>query len=280
MNMQGTDYFAPFYEEFKISGFREEKANDWGYADELLFDRSLDYLDAHGDQNHFSLYVTITAHNDIDIPGKERYIIAARSINKELTQKKQKRNNAHIDYIASFVYADDALRRFFNRYRERPDFNNTIFVITGDHYISNFGIPGRLSLYHVPLLVYSPMLKTSQRFKSLVSVLDITPSVWSMLRNNYDLIKPQYVSWLGDGLDTARNFRNSRKILLMQDNRDSREFIYNNYFYSYDSIYKIDENLRLLPAPQSVYAEVSKKYNLFSMVESYVYNKGRLMPGY
>jgi uncharacterized sulfatase len=280
MNMQGTDFYAPYYDEYKTSGFREEKANDWGYADELLFNRSVDYLDTQGDKDHFSLYVTLTAHNDINIPGKEKYINAAKSINNELIQKKQKRNNTQIDYIASFVYADDALRRFFNRYRERPDFNNTIFVITGDHYISNFGIPGRLSLYHVPLLVYSPMLKTSQRFKSMVSVLDITPSVWSMLRNNYDLIKPQHVSWLGDGLDTARNFRNSKKILLMQDNRDSREFIYNNYFYSYDSIYKIDENLRLLPAPQSVYAEVSKKYNLFNMVERYVYNKGRLMPGY
>lgn len=279
MDMQGTDYFAPFYDEYKASGFMEEKANDWGYADELLFDRSLDYLDNQGDQDHFSLYVTLTAHNDIDIPGKEKYIGAARSINKELDQKKQKRNNAHIGFIASFVYADDALRQFFSRYRERPDFNSTIFVITGDHYISNFGIPGRLSLYHVPLLIYSPMLKTSRHFKSLVSVLDVTPSLWSMLVNNYDLAEPRYVSWLGDGLDTAVYFRSSKKILLMQDNRDISEFIYKNYFYSYDSIYKIDENMHLLPAPRGVYDEIRGKYNLFSRIESYVYNKGRLMPG-
>jgi len=280
MNMQGTDYFAPFYDEFKASGFREEKANDWGYADELLYDRSLDFLEAQAEQDYFSLYVTLTAHNDLDFPGKEKYINAARSINKELDQKKQKRNNSQIGFIASFVYADDALRRFFTSYRERLDFNNTIFVITGDHYISNFGIPDRLSLYHVPLLIYSPLLKTSHRFKSLVSVLDITPSVWSMLSSNYNLKKPRYVSWLGDGLDTARNFRSSKKILLMQDNRDTREFIYNNYFFSYDSIYKINENLNLMTAPQSVYSEISEKYNLFSRVESYVYNQGKIMPGY
>ena len=279
MEKQGTDYFAPFYDEYKASGFREEKANDWGYADELLFGRSLDYLDTHGGNNHFSLYVTITAHNDISIPGKDKYLNEARSINSKLPPEKQKRNNAHIGYIASFVYADDALRMFFERYRERPDFNSTIFVITGDHYISNFGIPGRLSLYHVPLLIYSPMLKTSRHFRSLVSVLDVTPSLWSMLVNNYDLAEPRYVSWLGDGLDTAVYFRSSKKILLMQDNRDSREFIYKNYFYSYDSIYKINENMRLLPAPQGVYDEIRGKYNLFSRVESYVYNKGRLMPG-
>jgi len=279
LDKQGTDYFAPFYNEYEASGFREEKANDWGYSDELLFERSLDYLDAHGGQNHFSLYVTITSHNEISIPGKGKYINAAKSINSKLPLEKQKRNNAHIGYLASFVYADDALRMFFARYRGRSDFNNTIFVITGDHYISNFGIPNRLSLYHVPLVIYSPMLKTSRHFKSLVSVLDITPSVWSMLGNKYDLIKPQYVSWMGDGLDTVRNFRSSKKILLMQDNRDSREFIYNNYFYSFDSIYRINENMRLLPAPQDVYDEIRGKYNLFSRVESYAYNKGRLMPG-
>jgi len=128
-------------------------------------------------------------------------------------------------------------------------------------------------------MIYSPMLKTSRQFKSLVSVLDVTPSLWSMLVNNYDLAEPRYVSWLGDGLDTAVYFRSSKKILLMQDNRDSREFIYKNYFYSYDSIYKINENMRLLPAPRGVYEEIRGKFNLFNMVESYVYNKGRLMPG-
>jgi len=278
MDKQGTDYFAPYYDDFEASGFKEEDANEWGYADGLLFEKSLDYLDAQHDQNYFSLYVTLTTHNELDIPGKEKYIYSAESINKKLPQKRQKRNNTHIDFIASFIYADNALRQFFNRYKERSDFNNTIFVITGDHYISNFGIPSRLSLYHVPLLIYSPLLKKSGQFKSMVSLLDVTPSLWSMLGNNYNLTKPQFVNWISDGLDTTRYFSCRKKVLLMQDNRDIKEFIYDNYFYSYDSIYKITDNLRLEPAPHTAYALVSDKYNLFSAIESYVYNKNRLMP--
>jgi uncharacterized sulfatase len=278
MNMQGTDYFAPYYDDYEASGFKEEDANEWGYADGLLFEKSLDYLDAQHDQNFFSLYITLTTHNELDIPGKEKHIYSAESINKKLPQKRQKRNNTHIDFIASFIYADNALRQFFNRYKERSDFNNTIFVITGDHYISNFGIPSRLSLYHVPLLIYSPLLKKSGQFKSLVSVLDVSPSLWSMLGNNYNLTKPQFVNWISDGLDTTRYFSCRKKVLLMQDNRDIKEFIYDNYFYSYDSIYKITDNLRLEPAPHTAYALVSDKYNLFSAIESYVYNKNRLMP--
>ena len=253
MNMQGNDYFAPYYDECKASHYKEKNANEWGYADEILFDKSLNYLDKQHDKNYFSLYVTISTHNDLEIPGKEKYISAAKSINKKLPPEQQENNKSHIEYLASFVYVDDALRQFFNHYKDRPDYKNTIFVITGDHYIINFGIPDRLSLYNVPLLIYSPSLKTSQRFKSLVSVLDVTPSIWSLLCNNYNIAKPQFVAWVSDGLDTTQSFSCRKKVLLMQENRDNNEFVYNNYFYSYGSIYEITDNLRLTPAPQSIH---------------------------
>lgn len=278
MNMQGTDYFAPYYDEYKASAFKEKNANEWGYSDELLFDKSLNYLVAQHDSNFFNLYVTLTTHNNLEIPGKEKYINDAKSINKKMPQKLQKQNDTHIELLASFIYTDDALRHFFNGYERLPVFKNTIFVITGDHYISNFGIPNRLSLYHVPLFIYSPLLKTTQHFKSMVSVLDVTPSLWSMLCNNYNLTKPQYVDWISDGLDTTKSFSCRKKVLLMQDNRDNNEFVYNNYFYSYDSIYMITDNLRLTPAPENVYSLISDKYNLFKTVDSYVYNKRKLMP--
>jgi len=170
------------------------------------------------------------------------------------------------------------LQQFFNGYKDRPDFQNTIFLITGDHYILNFGIPNRLSLYHVPLLIYSPLLKTSQRFKSMVSVLDVTPSLWSLLCNNYNFTNPQFVAWVSDGLDTTKSFCCRKKVLLMQEDRDNNEFVYDNYFYSYGSIYEITDNLRLTPAPQSVHTLISDKYYLFSTVNSYVYNKQKLLP--
>ncbi len=262
----------------KLPLFKEKNANEWGYADEILFDKSLNYLGEQYDKNYFNLYVTISTHNNLEIPGKEKYISAAKSINEKLPQEQNERNNSHIEYLASFVYVDDALRQFFNHYKERPDYKNTIFVITGDHYIINFGIPDRLSLYHVPLLIYSPLLKTSQRFKSLVSVLDVTPSIWSFLCNNYNFAKPQFVAWVSDGLDTTKSFLCCKKVLLMQENRDNNEFIYDDYFYSYGSVYEITDKLRLTPAPQSVNTMVSDKFYLFSTVNSYVYNKQKLMP--
>jgi hypothetical protein len=112
----------------------------------------------------------------------------------------------------------------------------------------------------------------------MVSVLDVTPSLWSLLWNNYNYAKPQFVAWVSDGLDTTKSFSSRKKVLLMQEDRDNNEFVYDNYFYSYGSIYEITDNLRLTPAPQSVYPLISDKYYLFSTVNSYVYNKQKLMP--
>lgn len=278
MERQGTDHLAPMYEEYKASGYREKFANDWGYADGLMFRKSLGWLSSEGTSPRLDIYVTLSAHNDLDIPGKDKYIDSAQAINDRLDTERRIKNNNVIGHLASFVYADDALRQFFKTYSTLPGFDNTIFIITGDHYIPNFGIASRLSLYHVPLVIWSPLLREAAKFESLVSVTDVTPSLWSMLSSVYNLNKPDYVSWITGGLDTAVNFRSGKKILLMQDNRDSREFIYNDYFFTYDSVYTINDKLRLDPAPAGIRDQVTAKYRLFSSAGSYVYNRNRLIP--
>lgn len=278
MERQGIDRLAPMYEEYKSSGYKEKFANEWGYADGLMFQKSLEWLASQGSSPRLDIYVTLSAHNELDIPGKEKYVETARKLNNSPDPEQRKKNNLLIGHLASFVYGDDALRRFFKGYSSLPGYSNTIFVITGDHYIPNFGISSRLSLYHVPLIIWSPLLKEARKFESLVSVTDVAPSLWAMLSSGYDMKEPDYVSWITEGLDTAANFRSTKKILLMQDNRDSREFIYNDYFFSYDSVYSIRDKLRLEPAPEGAREHVAARYRLFSSVGNYVYNNDRLIP--
>lgn len=279
MERQGIGYMAPMYEEYKASGYNEKFANEWGYADGLMFQKSLEWLALKGTSPRLDIYVTLSAHNDLDIPGKEKYIEAARAISNSLEPESRRNNNLLTGHLASFVYADDALRHFFARYRTLPGYDNTIFIITGDHYIPNFGTASRLSLYHVPLIIWSPLLREARNFESLVSVTDVTPSLWAMLSSEFDMQGPGYVSWITGGLDTAADFRSTKKMLLMQDNRDSREFIYNNYFLTYDSVYTINDKLRLEPAPEGASEIVASRYRLFSSAGRYVYNMNRLMPG-
>lgn len=84
-------------------------------------------------------------------------------------------------------YADYSLKKFFETARTQDWYNNTIFVITGDHtqksdhkeYNSN-----TISWYRVPLLIYAPGLAQSAPKTDpmrIVQHIDIQPSVFDLL---------------------------------------------------------------------------------------------------
>ncbi|RYZ58141.1 MAG: hypothetical protein EOO14_10075, partial [Chitinophagaceae bacterium] len=75
------------------------------------------------------------------------------------------------------AYSDESIRSFLLAYRQRPDFDNTIFIITGDHRLIPVPEDNMLSRFHVPLLIYSPLLKRQASFPALSSHLDIAPSL-------------------------------------------------------------------------------------------------------
>jgi membrane-anchored protein YejM (alkaline phosphatase superfamily) len=73
----------------------------------------------------------------------------------------------------------------------KDQYKNT-FYYTGDHNWFNKS-KDKLARFHVPLFIFGPMLKKAERFKSISSHWDITPSLVSFLMNNYtfDKIKRQ-----------------------------------------------------------------------------------------
>lgn len=77
--------------------------------------------------------------------------------------------------------------------QKSPQFNNTIFIFTGDHGVEGNATamyPGawteqRLSDEHVPLLFYAPSLLTPQKRTEAVSQIDILPTVAGMMQQPY-----------------------------------------------------------------------------------------------
>src|SRR5574344_244873 len=102
--------------------------------------------------------------------------------------------------LVSVLNLDDAMKKFFEKYSKRPDFENTIFIITGDHSMPEITLQEKIDRYHVPLMIYSPLLKESKRFRSIVSHFDVAPSILAFYRENYQLKTPSTVAWVGDGL--------------------------------------------------------------------------------
>jgi uncharacterized sulfatase len=140
---------------------------------------------------------------------------------------------------------DDELRQFFDTYKTRPDYDNTIFVITGDHHGMLFQNKNDIDKYYVPLIIYSPMLEKSGEFGGLVTHNDIMPSLCSLLKQNYGLKVPSYSHALGCELDTSIVFHADNRLFPMRNSRVMDEYIYGEYYLSKDNLYKIQDLMEL-----------------------------------
>ncbi|MGE0483523.1 MAG: LTA synthase family protein [Gammaproteobacteria bacterium] len=83
-------------------------------------------------------------------------------------------------------YTDWALDNFLARARAQPWFDDTVFVILGDHCANAAGkVDLPASRYHVPLLIYSPRHVTGGRVETLASQVDVAPTLLGLLRLDY-----------------------------------------------------------------------------------------------
>jgi uncharacterized sulfatase len=145
------------------------------------------------------------------------------------------------------MYADNAVRNFINSYSARADFSNTIFLITGDHRMPEIPMSTKIDRYHVPLIIYSPLLKRSQIFGSISSHLDITPSLLSFFKHQYNFKVPTIATWMGGGLDTAHAFRNIHSYPLMQTKNDVTDYLMGDHMLNNEDLFKISDNMNLDP---------------------------------
>src|SRR5690554_7745588 len=86
----------------------------------------------------------------------------------------------HIKYIAEFAtfhYTDDAIKEYFKSQQSRPEHQNTIYVILGDHMMGEIAQSSAIEKYRSALMIYSPLLKRTKTFKGTNSHLDIPPSL-------------------------------------------------------------------------------------------------------
>lgn len=278
---QHVDYMSTdFHDEY-----RDRKGKTWGtywgYYDEFLFSRSLEVIDEQARKPMFNLYVTISSHDDLydNNPHFDAIMAATDSVINRQPQSEQSWFRSNSSRIASVVYADFALSKLFELYRQRSDFQNTIFVITGDH-SAGVGSKNRLSFYHVPLIIYSPLLTRTADFPAVVTHLDVVPSVLALLHNNYGVSMPETESWAGRGLDTCRHFRSNCRYMPMDYAHDIGEILYDKYFYfrEKDAVYEIDSCLDFtMCSDEHVRAAIIGKLDMFKQVNNYIYLNNKLI---
>jgi hypothetical protein len=222
-----------------------QRANDWGYADRDLMELALRREARAGTQPFTSIIQTTSMHSPFTFPGKEDYLrrVDQHVARLKLGDRPEYRNGREI--FASVLYTDDALRLFFERAAKLPGFDNTVFVITGDHRLPELPMDTRIERYHVPLIVYSPLLKAPRAVKAVSSQFDIAPSLLAWLSKGYGLRTPQQVSWLGTGLDTETSFRNLHAIPLKQTKTELSDFVSGSAYLAQGQLYTLSDGMAI-----------------------------------
>ena len=253
----------------------------WGYGDKELVRRFFETKQTV-QQPYVNVVLTVSTHSPFLINEQDQYLakFENRMTEIQLTDdvKQQRRN--YRNQFASILFLDDAVRDFINQYKKRPDYNNTVFLITGDHRMPEIPMSSKIDRYHVPLLIYSPLLKRTAKFKSVSTHFDITPSLLAWLKNSYHIKIPSIASWIGSGLDTTRTFRNIHSYPIMQTKNDLVDFIMGNYMLNGDDLYQISPNMDLDPAPdEEKRNQLQSRFNKFlSKNNRFIANPSLLIP--
>ncbi len=283
MRLQGTDMILLNYpSKYKMMGIGAE---GWtmGYPDDALFNRSFEVMDSLKHQPYLNIYHTGTTHMPYLFDQQAEYakkfdrkmkgIPNSNPIKKTLIETKQ--------VLVTYMFSDDCLKDFFKQYAKRPEYGNTIFFIMGDHHIGSFPSTNGLDDYHVPLIVYSPMLKQPKKFYSINSHNNIGPTITNMVLANYPQLNnvPEEVHWMTDVMDTAQKFRNIHSMPFMEWSREISDYIYKDYYLSGKQIYKIDSKLGLTKIKNDTLKEhVTKLINNFKLINDYITTKNKIYP--
>ncbi|HET6557266.1 MAG TPA: LTA synthase family protein [Prolixibacteraceae bacterium] len=254
----------------------------WGYGDHEIFRKYVDDLQPGDSLPRIDVMLTLAIHDPFILPDQQAYNkkVLQRMEELALEDKQKSFNRKYIKQLASVMYFDDALRGFINRMSRLKSFENTILVITGDHRMPEIPISSQIDRFHVPLVIYSPLLKKAEKFSSVVSHFDITPSLLSFLKHNYGIRQPLVSAWIGHGLDTETSFRSVRSYPLMRNKNEFMDFVDGTNFLAGETVYSLYENMGSEPQPVdgAVMKELQNKFNAFRKANLYVTRNNKLIP--
>ncbi|MEK8079182.1 LTA synthase family protein [Pseudomonas sp. XK-1] len=145
----------------------------WGVADQDMFDRAAaELLKQDPEKPFYALLQTLSNHTPYALP--DTLPVASVQGHGSLDQ-----------HLTAMRYSDWALGQFFEKARKAPYFNNTLFVVVGDH---GFGAHEQLTemdlyRFHVPLLLIAPGIQDSfgATEDRVGSQVDIVPTIMGRL---------------------------------------------------------------------------------------------------
>jgi uncharacterized sulfatase len=258
----------------------EQKLDKQGfYDDHLVYEQALRKLERENISPRIDVYLSYFTHTPYKYPQSSYYQNMVKDKvmqNKAIPAPQKKEMLSSLDIYGAFAYSDRALQQLMDGYKKRDDFDNTIFIITGDHNLSAKQYGG-YSNYHVPLIIYSPLLKTHRKMKGVVSHRDITPTLLSFLQNNFKMETPPEVTWLNTALDTSLTFNANTFSPLQLIDHSIGGVLFNNYLFSEGILEEIkDETVCKIDAPDILH-KMNRLLYLYRSLDYYAFYNNALI---
>ena len=174
-------------EEMDKTGF--ERAGYLGYEDDIMLEPSRRWLEENGAKGPFlTSYITITAHHEWLAP--DRYGLRDYGVEDERFNR----------YLNTVRYEDFFVRNLIQQYKDLGLYEDTIFVIYGDHGegFAEHGVRGHDNVIYeeglrVPLIIHDPRRWQNGEVIGAddpANHMDIPPTILDLL--NYEVVGGTY----------------------------------------------------------------------------------------
>ena len=138
----------------------------WGIFDEPFLQYTASHISTFSEPFLASVF-TVTSHHPFPLPDEYKGRIA----------------EGHHPILKCVEYTDNALRAFFENAKQQPWYDNTLFIICGDH--SGHGLTREYNdydgWYRIPMIFFDPAADTAVRSSRIMQQTDIYPTLVDML---------------------------------------------------------------------------------------------------
>lgn len=224
-----------------------KNGNRWGLDDGDMFRNAIQHKQKENKKPFVDIYLTLTTHEPFICPDIEEYEKKVDKIvrTSNITSQKERDNiEENKNIFACFYYTDNCIRELVSEYKKMNAYDNTIFIICGDHRMCPLGSRNQLQKYHIPLIIHSTLVKSPRKMKAVVSHLDIAPTLNAYLSENYESYNiEKECQWLGTSLDTAKEFRCKKIMPFILNNRDIEEYLNDTLFITYNRLFCVHDNI-------------------------------------
>lgn len=199
---QGFDDYTSL-EDFRLrDDYDPSQERIMGISDRMMFNQTLNIVKEY-EEPFYSFIVTLSTHSPFSVPWEDRYV-----------DKDNMSPNLYTLYIQSIAYFDRVLGEFLAALDAEGLYDNSIFVIYGDHYaLTNteadlkadveelIGKPYDLfERFRVPLIIHIPGMEHHETIDTVGSHIDVLPTLLCLLgmENNksvmfgHNLLDPDY----------------------------------------------------------------------------------------